>query len=120
MHEKQNRSSARQLEPASEGELVPSVVGDDPARAIFVADTLKALAHPMRVRVIAILIQGPQHVNALAERLGMTQAALSQQLRILRMRGLVQVDRSEGYAYYSLAEPRLKELLRCMESCALP
>lgn len=96
-----------------------SAVGDDPELALFVADTLKALSHPIRIRIIAILVQGSQHVNALAERLGVTQAIVSQQLRILRMRRLVSVDRSEGFAYYSLAEPRLKELVRCMESCTV-
>jgi hypothetical protein len=30
----------------------------------------------------------------------------------------VQVERRSGYAIYDLAEPRLKDLVRCMEGCA--
>lgn len=60
------------------------------------------------------------HVNAMAEALECQQAVISQQLRILRMRGLVQATRVNGFANYELAEPRLRELLRCMEGCTVP
>jgi hypothetical protein len=42
---------------------------------------------------------------------------VSQELRILRMSGLVGAERSGGFASYSLAEPRLKELLKCLDKC---
>jgi ArsR family transcriptional regulator len=88
-------------------------------RAEHIADTLKALAHPIRLRIIGILCEGDQNVNALAERLSVKQAIVSQQLRILRMRSLVDVARRNGFAYYRLAEPRLRELIRCMTSCPM-
>jgi len=94
------------------------IIGEDEGRATFVAEVLKALGHPLRLRLVAILAAGPQHVNALAERLGTSQSVISQQLRILRMRSLVKARREDGFAYYDLAEPRLLELLRCMDSCA--
>jgi len=42
---------------------------------------------------------------------------VSQQLRILRSEGLVESRRSEGFVLYSLALPRLKDLLKCLERC---
>jgi DNA-binding transcriptional ArsR family regulator len=89
------------------------------ARARHLAEILKALAHPLRLRIVAILCKGDQHVNGLAGVLGVKQAIVSQQLRILRMRGLVGVSRRDGYAYYRLAEPRLMDLVRCMEGCTV-
>ena len=89
----------------------------DPERATFIAEILKALSHPIRLRIISLLDAGPMHVNAMAEALNCQQAVVSQQLRILRMRQLVRATRENGFANYELCEPRLRELLRCMEGC---
>jgi ArsR family transcriptional regulator len=85
--------------------------------AKLAADLLKAVAHPLRLRIVAVLASGDEHVGALAERLGVTQPIVSQQLRILRMRGLVDFTRENGFAVYRLAEPHLRDLVQCMESC---
>lgn len=92
-------------------------VVEDPERAAEIAETLKAVAHPLRLRIIALLVEGPRHVNAMAERLGATQPMVSQQLRILRMHGLVAVSREGGHARYRIDEPSLEDLVRCMEGC---
>jgi len=97
-----------------------SGISQDAHRAAHIADILKALSHPIRLRIISLLDAGPMHVNAMAEALECQQAVISQQLRILRMRGLVQATRVNGFANYELAEPRLRELLRCMEGCTVP
>jgi DNA-binding transcriptional ArsR family regulator len=78
-------------------------------------ELLKAMAHPIRLRIVGLLAGGAQHVSAISEQLDLAQAAISQQLRILRMRGLVQVTRSGGFAHYSLRDPRFVELLRCID-----
>ncbi len=94
-------------------------IPDDTDRAEHCADVLKAVAHPLRLRIVAALCQGEEHVNALAERLGATQAIVSQQLRILRMHGLVEARRSDGFAWYRLFEPNLRTLVACMDRCAI-
>jgi DNA-binding transcriptional ArsR family regulator len=86
-------------------------------RAVFLADVLKALAHPSRLRIVAALSEGEESVNGLAERLSLPQAVVSQQLRILRMGGLVAAERGGGFARYHLAQPRLRELVACLEGC---
>ena len=92
-------------------------IADDAAVSEHLAEVLKALAHPARLRIVAALCEGPENVGALAERFALEPAIVSQQLRILRMSGLVEASRSEGYALYRLAQPRLKELVRCLEKC---
>jgi ArsR family transcriptional regulator len=94
-----------------------STITDDADFSEHLALTLKALAHPARLRIVAALSEGSVSVGGLAERLGLRQAIVSQQLRILRMEGLVESERSGGYALYALAEPRLKALLKCLEKC---
>ena len=82
-----------------------------------VVHVLKAIAHPLRLRIIAILCQAEQNVSELADALDANQAIVSQQLRILRMSGLVETNRQEGFAVYRLAEPNLKKLIRCVGEC---
>jgi ArsR family transcriptional regulator len=94
-------------------------IPDDADRAEHCANVLKAVAHPLRLRIVAALCQGEEHVNALAERLGAGQAIVSQQLRILRMYHLVGARRADGFAWYRLLEPTLKTLVGCMDRCAV-
>ena len=79
---------------------------------------LRALAHPLRLRIMALLCAGEVHVGGLAEHLAAPQAIVSQQLRILRMAGLVLVTRQGGLAVYRLADERVCRLLDCMAGCA--
>jgi DNA-binding transcriptional ArsR family regulator len=90
---------------------------EDRPRADDLADILKALGHHARLRIIASLCDADLSVIALSERLDVPQAIVSQQLRILRMRGLVSVRRDKGFARYSLARPRLRDLISCLEHC---
>lgn len=61
------------------------------------ADLFKVLGVETRVRIIELLKeQGPQGVNALAETLSITPAAVSQHLKVLRHAGLV-VSERQGY-----------------------
>ena len=92
---------------------------DDAQLASRAAEMIKALAHPIRLRIIALLCEGRQHDTALAGHLGAKQSIVSQQLRILRSHNLVRVTRTEGHAYYHIAKPRLQEMIRCIEGCSV-
>lgn len=94
-------------------------LAENPDFTAHMAEIVKALGHPIRLRTVALLCSGEDSVNSLADRIGVGQAVLSQQLRILRMAGLVRVERKDGFAVYGLAEPRLESLVNCLESCTL-
>lgn len=75
------------------------------------ADLFKAMAHPARVRVLEVLIDGPRSVGELQPEVGIEPSHLSQQLAVLRRAGLV-VTRKEGTSViYSIKDPVLPELL---------
>jgi ArsR family transcriptional regulator len=95
----------------------PQPISSDAERANHVAEVLKAVAHPLRLRIVASLCEGEAHVGALADKLGASQAIVSQQLRILRSHGLVAATRTGGFARYRLVEKNLRGLVRCMENC---
>jgi len=95
----------------------PPPISADATRATYVAEVLKAVAHPLRLRIVATLCEGEENVTALSDKLGASQAIVSQQLRILRSHGLVAASREGGYATYRLVERNLRGLVRCMEKC---
>ena len=78
---------------------------------------LKAVAHETRLRIVAILADQATCVSDLADALDCPQSVISQHLRILRMNKLVSKKHENGYSVYSLAEPRLRQLLRCVRAC---
>lgn len=93
------------------------LIATDPGRARHVSEVLKAVAHPLRIRIVAILAERDENVSGLAESLGAPQAIVSQQLRILRSQGLVDFVRENGFARYRLVETNLRSLVSCMEKC---
>jgi ArsR family transcriptional regulator len=75
------------------------------------AELFKALSDPTRLRLVKLLNehQGALCVNALACRLGVTQSAVSQHLRVLRQARLVQGVRDGYHVHYSLDADRLEQ-----------
>ncbi len=92
---------------------------EDPVASNVAAEILKAIAHPLRLRIVAMLSEGSMHVNAIAERLGASQSTVSQQLRILRMRNLLGTKRENSHTYYRIIEHHLHDMIRCMDSCLI-
>ena len=92
------------------------------------AEIFKALADPTRLRLVKLLSErvpgevepdkcggGPLCVNALAHRLGITQSAVSQHLRVLRQARLVKGERRGAFVHYSLDQDgasQVKTILR--------
>lgn len=75
------------------------------------AGIFKALSDPTRLRLVKLLNKsgGALCVNALAHRLGVTQSAVSQHLRVLRQAGLVRGERRGQFVHYSLDRDRLEQ-----------
>lgn len=79
--------------------------------ANFKTEFFKALAHPLRIRIIDALRQGEIGVNDLCARLAVEQSTVSQQLAQLRSRNIV-VGRKEGQnVYYSIRDSAIFRLL---------
>ena len=78
---------------------------------VFKAEFFKALAHPVRIRILEILVRGERSVNELQEALGVDQPTVSQQLAVLRARNVVEA-RKEGTAVrYAVRDTTLRDLL---------
>ena len=75
------------------------------------AELFKALAHPARVRVLEILVDGERSVGELQPMVGIELSHLSQQLGVLRRSRLVTTRRERSSVFYALRDPLVAELL---------
>jgi DNA-binding transcriptional ArsR family regulator len=82
-------------------------------RGVFylLAETFQALGDSSRVQIVWALSHGEQSVGTLAERLGMSQPAVSHHLRTLRNLKLVHIRKSGRTSFYSLDDEHINHLL---------
>ena len=76
------------------------------------AEFYKLLGNPTRLRIIFALGKGELCVCDVAHVLGLSIPATSQQLKLLRLRGLLGHRNDGRMSYYSLAKPRLFEVIQ--------
>ena len=82
----------------------------DEASTSALAETFKVLGDPTRVRILDALAQAELPVCDLAEVLGLTQSAVSHQLRLLRGLRLVRARRDGQHIYYTLDDQHIVKL----------
>jgi DNA-binding transcriptional ArsR family regulator len=85
-------------------------VTSDPLQA-FKAEFFKALAHPVRIRILEILVAGDRNVQDLQDLLDLDQPTVSQQLAILRAKNIVTTTKVGTSVRYALRDPLVRDLL---------
>jgi ArsR family transcriptional regulator len=76
------------------------------------AELFRTLGHPIRIRVLELLQDGPRPVSELLLELGIEASSLSQQLAVLRRAGIVISTRRGTSVSYELAASDVAELMR--------
>lgn len=79
------------------------------------AECLRTLAHPHRLRMVQMLLQGEYTVGELAEACDIPSHMASEHLGRMKDRGLLTADRRGRRIYYQVAEDHLVDILRCVE-----
>jgi len=72
---------------------------------------LKGFANETRLQILCLLRDREVCVHDIVEALGMTQSAISHQLRVLRDARLVAHRREGRHVYYQLADAHVREML---------
>lgn len=86
------------------------------AKAMEVSELLKTMAHPERLMVLCQLVDGEVGAGQLQEGSALSQSAFSQHLMVLKKNGLVKIRKESQSVYYSLADPRVKELFSSLHN----
>jgi DNA-binding transcriptional ArsR family regulator len=80
--------------------------------AADLAQLFGALSDPTRLRLISVLTLGEQNVGALAAAVGLSESAVSHQLRLLRSLRLVRSRRDGRQIFYCLDDEHIADLYR--------
>jgi ArsR family transcriptional regulator len=76
------------------------------------SDLFSALSDPTRLRIISVLLEGELNVGDIAAQLGMTESAVSHQLRGLRQLHLVRSRKDGRQVFYTLDDDHVARLYR--------
>ena len=82
-----------------------------PPLQVFKADFFRALAHPIRIRILETLGARARTVQELQQILDLDQPIVSQQLAVLRAKNIVSTDRVGTTVRYALNDPLVTRLL---------
>ena len=79
------------------------------------AELLKALAHPLRLRLVRGLLKcGCRNVGCMEGKTGQSQSCISQHLARLKAAGVVKAARAGNEVYYELADPRAAAVIAAL------
>lgn len=94
-------------------DIVRKVMQSSPDNQLLkdLADFFKVFGDTTRIRMLLVLSQSEMCVCDLAEVLGMTQSAISHQLRTLKQMKLVKNRREGKTVFYSLADDHIQTII---------
>ena len=80
------------------------------------AECLRTLAHPHRLRIVQMLLQGEYTVGELAEACEIAPHMASEHLRKMQHCGFLVSEKDGQRRYYQVIEPHLAEIMACIEA----
>jgi ArsR family transcriptional regulator len=82
------------------------------------AGVYKVLSHPVRLRIVELLMDEQLSVCDLAEEMEMPQASISQHLNLLRSANVVEAERRGQKVFYSVISPQAYSMINCLRENA--
>jgi ArsR family transcriptional regulator, zinc-responsive transcriptional repressor len=80
------------------------------------AECLRTLAHPHRLRMIQMLLQGDYSVGELASACRIASPVASEHLRLMQRCGFLDSHKAGRRVYYRVTEAHLADIVRCIEA----
>jgi ArsR family transcriptional regulator len=78
------------------------------------SDALKAMAHPLRLKILCLVGQDELMVQEIVEAVGTSQSNISQHLAVMRSRGLLASRKEANKVFYRIDDPRILKLIGLM------
>ena len=97
--------------PAAIHEGSPFRLAEEPTRVELLAKYFRAYADPTRLRILELVAERERSVGELVTSTGEAQPKISNHLACLRWCGFVTTRRDHRQVFYSIADPRVIELL---------
>lgn len=98
---------------------MPPELSDDESTTLT-ANALKAMAHPLRWKILCSLGKSELSVGEIVERTGTSQSNISQHLEQLRNKNIVVSRKEANRIYYRIRNAQLLELIGIMRDVLCP
>ncbi len=82
--------------------------------------SLKAMSHPLRLKVLCTLNDKEMSVQEIVEEVGTSQSNISQHLGIMRDKGILKARKNANKVYYRVGDPRTLKLISLMREVFCP
>lgn len=77
---------------------------------------LKALAHPVRLKILAGLLENECNVSEIQRTLALPQSTISQHLRMLKDRGIIKARQEGRKRCYKVIDDRVRNIIRMLNN----
>ena len=84
------------------------------------AQLLRSIGSEHRLMILCVLMEGRKTVTEICTAIGARQSLVSQHLTRLRLDGLVSVERQGHFAYYSMHDPLVREIVGALHRHLCP
>ncbi|MBB1074326.1 winged helix-turn-helix transcriptional regulator [Rhodoferax sp. 4810] len=99
-----------------------TATGEAPETELFANDadidrasrSLKAMSHPLRLKILCVLGSDEISVQEIVEQVGTSQSNISQHLAILRDKGILAARKDANRVYYRVSDSRTLQLVGMM------
>jgi len=78
------------------------------------ARCLKAMSHPLRLKILCVLGNNSVSVQDIVEQVGTSQSNISQHLSILREKNILGSKKEANRVYYFIDDKRMTQLIEMM------
>jgi DNA-binding transcriptional ArsR family regulator len=78
------------------------------------SDALKAMAHPLRLKILCLVGTDELMVQEIVEAVGTSQSNISQHLAVMRERGLLASRKEANKVFYRIEDPRILKMIALM------
>ena len=85
-----------------------------------IAEMLKVIAHPCRLRIIELLKCKEMHVSEIQEQVHCKQSVTSQHLNKMKNKGILKSRRQGNTQFYSIANFEVLRIMKCLKNCPHP
>jgi len=79
-----------------------------------IAEILKAMGHPTRVKIVKYLIDGEKCVKEIWQELGIPQPTVSQHINILKNAGIISFRKDGVKTCYKIDNPKVVEVIKLL------
>lgn len=95
-------------------EATDNYIIHDDAEINRAAHCLKAMSHPLRLKILCVLGSNSISVQDIVEQVGTSQSNISQHLAILRDKGILDFKKEANRVYYFIDDERVIHLIQMM------